>query len=114
MGLPVTRWRPGWAPFARQVDLTGKTVSPKVYIAAGVSGKIQHLAGMITSEYIIAIKAALSAAFESFLEDISASQDFYHENYSRPSEEESRRLTALAWEKTGGMAKGFYKKTKSI
>lgn len=45
----------GWAPFSRQVGLTGKTVAPKVYIGAGVSGKIQHLAGMITSEYIIAI-----------------------------------------------------------
>ncbi len=45
----------GWAPFSRQIGLTGKTVAPKVYIAAGVSGKIQHLAGMMTSEYIIAI-----------------------------------------------------------
>jgi len=56
-GLGATRdaVEAGWAPFARQVGLTGKTVSPKVYIAAGVSGKIQHLAGMLTSEYIIAI-----------------------------------------------------------
>ncbi|MCL6635173.1 MAG: electron transfer flavoprotein subunit alpha/FixB family protein [Peptococcaceae bacterium] len=45
----------GWAPFSRQIGLTGKTVAPKVYIGAGVSGKIQHLAGMITSEFIIAI-----------------------------------------------------------
>lgn len=56
-GLGATRVavEAGWAPFARQVGLTGKTVSPKVYIAAGVAGKIQHLAGMITSEYVIAI-----------------------------------------------------------
>lgn len=56
-GLGATRVavEAGWAPFARQIGLTGKTVSPKVYIAAGVSGKIQHLAGMITSEYVIAI-----------------------------------------------------------
>lgn len=47
----------GWAPFTCQIGLTGKTVAPKVYIAAGVSGKIQHLAGMITSEYIIAINS---------------------------------------------------------
>ncbi|KJS12865.1 MAG: electron transfer flavoprotein subunit alpha [Peptococcaceae bacterium BRH_c8a] len=56
-GLGATRdaVEAGWAPFARQVGLTGKTVSPKVYLAAGVSGKIQHLAGILTSEYIIAI-----------------------------------------------------------
>ncbi|WP_347490131.1 electron transfer flavoprotein subunit alpha/FixB family protein [Desulfoscipio sp. XC116] len=56
-GLGATRnaVEAGWAPFARQIGLTGKTVSPKVYIAAGVSGKIQHLAGMITSEFVIAI-----------------------------------------------------------
>lgn len=56
-GLGATRdaVEAGWAPFSCQVGLTGKTVAPKVYIGAGVAGKIQHLAGMITSEYIIAI-----------------------------------------------------------
>jgi electron transfer flavoprotein alpha subunit len=56
-GLGATRVavEAGWAPFSRQIGLTGKTVSPKVYLAAGVAGKIQHLAGMITSETIIAI-----------------------------------------------------------
>lgn len=56
-GLGATRVavEAGWAPFSRQIGLTGKTVAPKLYIGAGVAGKIQHLAGMITSEYIIAI-----------------------------------------------------------
>jgi electron transfer flavoprotein alpha subunit len=45
----------GWLPYAHQVGQTGITIAPKVYLAFGISGAVQHLAGLAEGTYIIAV-----------------------------------------------------------
>ena len=60
----------GWVPYAMQVGQTGVKVNPKVYMAVGISGSIQHFAGMKTAKMIIAINTDENAA-------IMANCDYY-------------------------------------
>ena len=59
MGAALGSSRPpvdeGWIPYSHQVGQTGKTVCPKLYVACGVSGSVQHMAGMQTSDCIVAV-----------------------------------------------------------
>ena len=80
LGGIVTASRPtvdaGWITRDRQVGQTGKTVHPKLYVAVGVSGAIQHVAGMKSSEYVISINKDAAAPIVKY-SDVALIGDAY-------------------------------------
>ena len=66
----------GWADYPRQVGLSGRTISPIVYMAFGISGAIQHLAGMQTAETVISINTDPDAPLAA-MSDLAIRADLY-------------------------------------
>jgi electron transfer flavoprotein alpha subunit len=66
----------GWIAYNHQVGLSGRTVRPKIYLACGISGAVQHLAGMKTSDVIIAINKDAEAPIFS-VSTLGAVGDLY-------------------------------------
>ncbi len=90
----------GWIDYSHQVGLSGRTVRPKVYIACGISGAVQHLAGMRGSEVIIAINTDPKAPIFDF-STLGVVADLY-EVVPRLIEKLRERRGDELWEGDGG------------
>jgi electron transfer flavoprotein alpha subunit len=76
----------GWLDYGHQIGITGKTVSPKLYIACGISGSTQHIAGMKGSQMVVAINTDPAASIFGIadyciVEDLTTFIPFVIENY---------------------------------
>jgi electron transfer flavoprotein alpha subunit len=94
----------GWYPYAAQIGQTGKTVAPKLYLAAGISGAIQHKVGMQGSENIVAINKDANAPIFEF-SDLGIVGDL---NKILPQRLQQREGRARGLPPGGGLAQGVH------
>lgn len=66
----------GWFPYEKQIGLTGQTITPKLYIACGISGTIQHMTGILNAKKIIAINKDKNAPVFNY-SDIAITEDMF-------------------------------------
>jgi electron transfer flavoprotein alpha subunit len=109
IGAEVGATRPlvtgGWVPAGRQIGQTGKTVRPKLYIAAGISGAIQHRVGMESSDAILAINTDPDAPIFDFathgvVADAAEILPALAEEFARRLDEAAGRAVAAPTEET--------------